>query len=278
MNLSPLSTINKLILILTLCTSLWTPPQGYGAFPATAPSNELEELTSTELHQRIESGSTTVLIPLGGTEQNGAHMVLGKHNVRVRILAEMIAQQLGNTIVAPVMAYVPEGDIDPPTGHMRYTGTLSIPPLVFEGLLQGTVQSLAHQGFHRVIFLGDHGGYQTLIRNFARHFNQGPMKHTSCHVYALSEYFDAAEKTFAQDLRERGFSNAQIGTHAGLLDTSLALALDPTLVRPDQLASARPDEPKGVHGDPRQASAALGRMGVERIVAASVAAIRALPQ
>ena len=264
---------------LAFCLALWIASSPAGAAtPGTAPSNELEELTSTELQQRIESGSTTILVPLGGTEQNGSHMVLGKHNVRVRILAEMIAQQVGNTLVAPVMAYVPEGDINPPTAHMRYTGTLSISPPVFEGLLQGTVQSLAQHGFRRVIFLGDHGGYQALLQNLARRLNQGPMKHTSCRVYALSEYFVAADQTFAQDLKARGFSAAVIGTHAGLLDTSLTLALDPTLVRLDQLAAARPDHPKGVHGDPRQASAALGRIGVERIVSASVAAIRALPQ
>ncbi len=266
------------LLCLALCSGLWFTPQIHGAPLGPASTNELEELTSPELRQRIESGSTTALIPLGGTEQNGAHMVLGKHNVRVRLLAEMIAQQVGNTIVTPVMAYVPEGDINPPTAHMRYTGTLTIPPQVFEGLLQATVQSLAQQGFRRVILLGDHGGYQTLIQNIARRLNQGPMKHTSCRAYALSEYFEAQDQTFAQDLKARGFSAAQIGTHAGLLDTSLTLALDPALVRAEELAAARPDHPKGVHGDPRQASAALGRIGVERIVGASVAAIRALPQ
>ncbi|HEY5862282.1 MAG TPA: creatininase family protein, partial [Casimicrobiaceae bacterium] len=47
----------------------------------------LEELTSPELAARIRAGTTTVIIPVGGTEQNGAHMALGKHNVRVRLLS-----------------------------------------------------------------------------------------------------------------------------------------------------------------------------------------------
>ena len=71
----------------------------------------LEELTSTELRQRIAAGATTALVPIGGTEQNGAHMVLGKHNVRVHVLAGRIARQLGQAIVAPVMATV-----SPPCG------------------------------------------------------------------------------------------------------------------------------------------------------------------
>ena len=51
----------------------------------------LEELTSSELGDRIRAGTTIVIIPIGGTEQNGPHMALGKHNVRVRLLAGRIA-------------------------------------------------------------------------------------------------------------------------------------------------------------------------------------------
>src|SRR5262245_25407692 len=84
----------------------------------------LDELTSPEVKQRIANGATTVLVPIGGTEQNGPHMVLGKHNVRAHVLAGRIAKELGNALVAPVIAYVPEGSIHPPAAHMRFTGTI----------------------------------------------------------------------------------------------------------------------------------------------------------
>ena len=71
----------------------------------------------------IAAGKTTVIVPTGGTEQNGPHIVLGKHNYLVKYKAGEIAKQLGNALVAPVMAYVPEGEITPPTGHMRFAGT-----------------------------------------------------------------------------------------------------------------------------------------------------------
>src|SRR6476659_187769 len=87
---------------------------------ATMGSVFIEDLTWTELRDRIAAGATTILVPIGGTEQNGAHMALGKHNVRVRALAEKIARSLGNALVAPVVAYTPEGGVDPPTGHMRF--------------------------------------------------------------------------------------------------------------------------------------------------------------
>jgi creatinine amidohydrolase/Fe(II)-dependent formamide hydrolase-like protein len=44
------------------------------------------------------------------------------------------------------------------------------------------------------------------------------------------------------------------------------------LIRADQLA-AQPDVASGVHGDPRRASAELGQIGVDAIVAQTVAAI-----
>src|ERR1700686_347758 len=96
----------------------------------------LDELTSSELRDQIRAGRRTIIVPIGGTEQNGPHMVLGKHNVRVKILAEKIALALGDTVVAPVMAYVPEGGISPPTEHMRFPGTLSIPDQAFQQILE----------------------------------------------------------------------------------------------------------------------------------------------
>src|SRR5215470_17939823 len=85
-----------------------------GASGKPADTVFIDELTWTELRELIAAGKTTILVPIGGTEQNGPHMVLGKHNVRARVLAEKIAQALGNALVAPVMAYVPEGSIHPP--------------------------------------------------------------------------------------------------------------------------------------------------------------------
>jgi creatinine amidohydrolase len=76
-------------------------------------------------------------------------------------------------------------------------------------------------------------------------------------------------------LRQKGYSSAEIGTHAGLADTALTLALDSALVRPDRLAEAAAGGPRqGVYGDPRRATAALGELGVRQIVDTSVAAIQ----
>ena len=235
----------------------------------------LEAMTSPELRSAIAAGTTTVLLPIGGTEQNGAHMVLGKHNLRVKLLAERIARTLGHTVVAPVLAYVPEGAIHPPTAHMRYAGTLSVPEKAFEAMLEGAAASLAQHGLRDIVLLGDHGGYQASLARVAQRFNRDPA-HRGSRVHALPEYYRASQAGFALWLQAQGHAASAIGEHAGLADTALTLALAPQAVRLDLLARpAKPGELDGVSGDPRQATLALGQAGVEQIVAASVTAIRA---
>jgi len=240
---------------------------------AAADSVQIEELTSTELRDRIAAGTTTVLVPIGGTEQNGAHMVLGKHNARARALAAKIAQRLGNAVVAPVIAYVPEGSITPPAAHMRFAGTLSIPEATFEALLDATARSLRQHGFRDVVFLGDHGGYQKSEERVAARLNR-EWAAQPARVHALLDYYRITQTAYVDALKTRGFSMAEIGSHAGLADTALALAIDPSLVRQERLAGgAGPAAADGVAGDPRRATAALGQIGVDRIVETSVAAI-----
>ncbi|MEO8741521.1 MAG: creatininase family protein [Casimicrobiaceae bacterium] len=238
----------------------------------------LEDLTWTELSAAILAGKTTVIVPIGGTEQSGPHIVLGKHNVRARVLAEKIARQLGNSLVAPVIAYVPEGKINPPTAHMRFPGTITLPNAVFEKTLESAARSFKLHGFRDIVFLGDHGGYQQSEKIVADQLNREWVA-TPVRVHPVPEYYRAAETGFAQALKHQGFNDQEIGTHAGLADTSLSLAVDPRLVRRDRLsAAATAGFAEGVHGDPRRASAALGQVGVDAIVTQTVAAIKAVTQ
>jgi creatinine amidohydrolase/Fe(II)-dependent formamide hydrolase-like protein len=238
--------------------------------PATAASVYLEDLTSPELRGQIAAGKTTILVPIGGTEQNGPHMALGKHNVRVRVLAGRIAAALGNALVAPVIAYVPEGDVGHPQGHLKFPGTITVPTGAFEQVLEYAAKSFKLAGFRNIVFLGDHGGYQKADQAVAQRLDR-EWAATPVRAYALDEYYRASETEFPQLLKSQGYTEAEIGTHAGLADTSLMLATDPSLVRTGLLGQTRPGD--GVHGDPRRASAELGRLGVELIVTRTVAAI-----
>lgn len=236
---------------------------------------DIERLTWVELQARLDAGSTTVLIPIGGTEQSGPHIALGKHNVRAHALADEIARQLGNAVVAPVIAYVPEGNITPPTAHMRFVGTISIPVATFESMLEATARSFKQHGFKDIFFLGDHGGYQNSEQRVADRLNREWRKDPACRVHALRVYYETTQTTFVNALKKQGFTSAEIGTHAGLNDTALTLAVDPGLVRSDVVAhGADLDAAHGVYGDPRRATAEIGRVGTQAVVTESVQAIR----
>jgi creatinine amidohydrolase len=235
----------------------------------------LEDMTWTEVEQALKSSTSAVIVPVGGTEQSGPHVALGKHNARIKVLAGKIAARLGHTLVAPVIPYVPEGGITPPEGHMRFAGTLSVSREAFGGVVEGAARSLRQHGFKEIIFIGDHGGYQPQLKTIADRLNRewaaGPAR-----VRFIEEYYGSAQKPYADALRSKGLSDFQIGTHAGSADTSLTMALAPEMVRPELFDdAARRGSAAGTAGDPRKASAALGGLGEELIIARTVQAIKA---
>jgi creatinine amidohydrolase len=238
------------------------------------PSVVLEDLTWTELRDDIAAGKTTIIVPIGGTEQNGPAMALGKHNRRVKLLCERIAVSLGNALVAPVIAYVPDGNLSPPSGHMRFPGTISVPEAAFETIIEYAARSFKLHGFKDIVFLGDHGGYQANEKTVANKLNR-EWASSSVRAHAVTQYYDAAQIDFTRILMSEGFTPSEIGTHAGLSDTSLMLALDPSFVREDRLSKgSKFGSAAGVSGDPSNASAKVGMLGVDAIVSQTVAAIK----
>ncbi|MGH9332645.1 MAG: creatininase family protein, partial [Vicinamibacteria bacterium] len=107
----------------------------------------IEDLTWMEVRDAIEDGKTTVIVATGGIEQNGPYLVTGKHNVVLRGVTESIARKLGNALVAPILSLVPEGDFDPPSGHMRYPGTIGLSEETFKAVLRDVGRSLKTHGF-----------------------------------------------------------------------------------------------------------------------------------
>ena len=237
----------------------------------------LESMTSPEVRDAVKAGTTTIIIPIGGTEQNGPHMTLGKHNVRVHALAGRIAAELKNTLVAPVLAYVPEGSISPPAAHMKFAGTISISDETFKSLLDSAARSFAQHGFTDIVFIGDHGSYQSQLAAVADGLNKR-WKGTLTRAHFIADYYRTSVAPYTKILREKGLTDTQIGLHAGTADTSLMLAVDPGQVRVNRINDAAESKhggpANGVSGDPRAATAALGQLGVDAMLAASVSEIR----
>ena len=240
-----------------------------GSAPPRVRSVALQELTWTEVAAAIRAGVTTVIIPTGGTEQNGPHLTLGKHNVIVEHTARRVAEELGDALVAPVISYVPEGDVDPPTGHMPFAGTISVPPQVFGALLEHTARSLAKHGFTTICLLGDSGWNQPVQDEVARRLQAEGLR-----VLHVGNYYAANGQTTL--LRGEGESDEAIGSHAGIRDTSELLAVQPRWVRRERMQRQGGGAKSGVDGDPTRASAERGWRLLELKIQAAVKQIRAL--
>lgn len=255
------------ILILFSCGLIFSrEPVHDVSMKSTGESIWLEHMTAPEVADAVRNGINQVIIPTGGTEQNGPHLALGKHNVIVAHNAEKLALLLGSTLIAPVMAYVPEGQIAPPQGHMRYSGTLSLQESTFEAVLEDTARSLKAHGFRRIFLMGDSGGNQRAQERVAQRLNQ-QWKSESIEVIALSDYYHLEPQL--RHLENQGLSPADIGNHAGIRDTSELEFIAPDLVRKNQFNKQDPNESADSDGNPELASPVIGELLTELKVTAA---------
>jgi hypothetical protein len=98
-------------------------------------------------------------------------VVGGKHNYVLQTVLPDIARAIGNALSAPIVKFVPEGDIEPPTGHMQYSGTIGVEAATFEALLTDICRSYKVHGFLDIVLLGDSGGNQTGMERVAAALN-----------------------------------------------------------------------------------------------------------
>ena len=120
----------------------------------------LEEMTWMDVRDALKAGKTSIIISTGGIEPNGPWLVTGKHNYVLHANWEAIARKMGNALCAPIVKYVPEGDIEKKTSHMASPGTISMREDTFRAVLRDTAESLQAHGFKNIIFIGDSGGNQ----------------------------------------------------------------------------------------------------------------------
>ena len=232
----------------------------------------LEELTWVEVRDALNAGTTTIIIPTGGTEQNGPHMVLGKHNYLVKHKAGEIAKRLGKALVAPVVAYVPEGEIDPPTGHMRFPGTITTPPDVFAKVLEYAARSFKQHGFRDIAFLGDSGGNQASQKEVAELLNR-EWASTPVRVHHLSDYYPGRGDEW---VKEQGEPDDVVGGHASIHDTASLLVLNPSMLRMSKAGPGKSNDGSGVVGNPARSTVEYGKQILEMQIADATRQLRTL--
>lgn len=198
---------------------------------AAADTVFLEEMTWMEVRDAVRGGKTTVLVPTGGIEQNGPYLATGKHDYIVRAITEAAARQLGNALVAPIVSFVPEGDIDPPSGHMKYPGTISVTEETYERLLTDLCASLRVHGFRNIVLLGDSSGNQQGMQAVAKRLT-AKWADANVRVHFLAEYYNYAE--VAHWLEQQGIQLKNEDVHDDFIVTAQLLAANPATVRMKQ--------------------------------------------
>jgi hypothetical protein len=207
-----------------------------------------EELTWMEIRDLMKAGkATTIIIGTGGVEQNGPYVAGGKHNFVLQTVLPYIARAIPNSLIAPIVKFVPEGRIEPTTsGHMNYPGTISLEPATYEALLRDIARSYKAHGFTDIILIGDSGGNQTGMKNVADTLNARWANETA-RVHFLTEYYN--EDRWSYDfLKTLGITqvdstpgrprDARVDTRNGMHDDiyyeAQIAVQDPKLIRAEQ--------------------------------------------
>ena len=160
-----------------------------------------------------------------------------------------------HTLVAPVIAYVPEGDPD-----RQVPGAISLPSPAYDGLLDAAARSLQVHGFTEILFIGDSGGNQAGMRAVAEQLN-AEWKDAGARVYALTDYYEGGASTIAPGCSPPSATTTR-SSAATPHQRHVADAVRPPAGHPhgSDLALGRPQD-SGVTGDPTRSTADIGRMG-----------------
>ncbi len=246
-----------------------------------------QKLRRPEIAAARDAGAV-VLIPVGSTEQHGAHLAVDMDVATATAVCARAAEQVTEfpVLVAPPVwsGYSPH--------HMENPGTITLRFDTFAAFLTDVVDSIRHHGFRHLILINGHGGNVGHLTALANKLTTSgrPVVQTSWWNLVGDDFREILEG----DLKGVG--------HACEAETSCYLALDPAGVDLDQavanyadshlvpinaaaLAAAGMAFPSvfratspGVHGDPTRATAEKGRRILDvaaRRLAAFIRAYRA---
>ncbi|MBL7663051.1 creatininase family protein [bacterium] len=232
----------------------------------------LEKLTSPEVQTAIDNGYTQIIIPTGGIEQNGPFVELGKHNLIVTHLSELIAKNLAQTLIAPVVKYVPEGEISPPQGHMKFAGTISLKPSIFTATILEICRSLTQHGFKKIILIGDSYDNQKPLNEVEKIWKQQAANPQQSRVIYIPEYYNY--QAIEGLLDRKGIKRVKENFHDSLPFSLQLLVIEPSAVRSEQRIKANNFQIEGVNLLPIEKFIALGQEIIDFRAQETVNAIR----
>jgi creatinine amidohydrolase len=251
--------------------------QGRGGVTAPRPieagtSLWAEELTWMEIRDLVQAGTKTIIIGTGGVEQNGPYVAGGKHNFVLQTVLPYVARAIPNSLIAPIVKFVPEGAIEPrPGGHMVYPGTVSLEESTFFALLSDICRSYKAHGFTDIILIGDSGGNQRGMRNVADSLNKKWAAETA-RVHYLTEYYTQDQWSYdylktlgitqidtSTGTRRDARTDTRNGMHDDIYYEAQIAVQSPTLIRAEQRAKAGQLSLHGVNLAPMANTIELGK-------------------
>lgn len=184
--------------------------------------NRLAEMTSADVAAAVAAGATTVIWPLGATEQHGPHLPLATDSLRAEALAGRLAAMLGRrALIAPLL---PIGCSDE---HSGFAGLIGLDHATLAQVIADAGRRMAGWGIRRLVLLSAHGGNAEALG--------AAVAGLALRVPALAVVRLTAPPMLARALlavaAADGIAAAAVGLHAGDAETSEILHLRPDLVR-----------------------------------------------
>jgi len=248
----------------------------------------MENMTVKEVRNYLET-KNSIIIPIGVIEQHGYHLPLSTDKITSTGIAQRIAEKTG-ILMAPCMYESFSG------GGLE--GTVNISPATMSLVISDRLVSLVSQGFRNFYLYLGHGGSENKValdNALQLLLRMNPAFENALISLMAVWDFDPNDIGWGKAIREGDW-------HAGWIETSLLMALEPDLVQMDQLEldeepwlqmqidhpdnyqhaekivddklvvprmTQRPEIKVGVMGYPERASAELGNRIIEDVVNAA---------
>src|SRR5699024_3375853 len=181
------------------------------------------KMTWPEIRKAVED-NRVALVPVAMIEEHGHHLPVDTDLILVNEIAEQAAKKIpGDVVVVPPInhGYAPH--------QMDFPGVISISQKTFISYVVDVCNSLAHQGFKRIILFKGHGSNVSLLKVAAR---QTILEYPDVLCTSLSHWYLEPLITLTEEIRE---SETPGGiNHACELETSMYLAIDEAYVQMDK--------------------------------------------
>ena len=184
----------------------------------------LEEMRWPEVKEALEEGYRTVVLAAASIEQHGPALPENTDTLLGYRMALMLAEDLGNALVAPVIRPGLSAH------HLALPGSLTLRPETFHALVEDYVSSYIHHGFDTVVLLSAHGGNFKALATLAQELDAAYPNATV--VYGME--IEDTTAMLDEFERQEGLEHGVCGGHACCFEASAMLVLAPELVRMDK--------------------------------------------